>query len=74
VGISWDYPLQTRTSKQPIRVILGYRIIPSNPLKYPGSKQGLEGGVANQQTPRQAAWLSNLTRGTTTLGLASNKH
>jgi hypothetical protein len=41
VGISWDYPLKTRTSKQPVGEILGYEIIPSHPLKYPRSKQGL---------------------------------
>jgi hypothetical protein len=41
VGISRDYPLKTRTSKQPIEEILGYEIIPSHPLKYPKSKQGL---------------------------------
>jgi hypothetical protein len=35
------YFLQTRPSKQPIREILGYKIIPSNPLKYPRSKQAL---------------------------------
>jgi hypothetical protein len=42
VGISRDYPLKTRTSKQPIREIPGYEIIPSHPLKYPRSKQGLK--------------------------------
>jgi hypothetical protein len=41
VGISQDYPLETRPSKQPIGEIPGYQIIPSNPLKYPRSKQGL---------------------------------
>jgi hypothetical protein len=41
VGISRDYPLKTRTSKQPIGEIPGYEIIPSHPLKYPRSKQGL---------------------------------
>jgi hypothetical protein len=41
VGISRDYPLKTRTSKQPIKQIPGYEIIPSHPLKYPRSKQGL---------------------------------
>jgi hypothetical protein len=39
MGISRDYPLKTRTSKQPIRKITGYKIIPSHPLKYPRSKQ-----------------------------------
>jgi hypothetical protein len=41
VGISRDYPLKTRTSKQPIRKVPGYEIMPSHPLKYPRSKQGL---------------------------------
>jgi hypothetical protein len=41
VEISRDHPLKTRTSKQPIRKILGYEIIPSQPLKYPRSKEGL---------------------------------
>jgi hypothetical protein len=39
--ISRDYPLKIRTSKQPIGEILGYELIPSHPLKYPKSKQGL---------------------------------
>jgi hypothetical protein len=42
VGISRDYPLKTQTSKQPIREVPGYEIIPFHPLKYPRSKQGLE--------------------------------
>jgi hypothetical protein len=42
VGISRDYPLKTRTSKQPIGEIPGCEIIPSHPLKYPRSKQGLK--------------------------------
>jgi hypothetical protein len=42
VGISRDYPLKTRTSKQPTGEILRYELIPSHPLKYPRSKQGLE--------------------------------
>jgi hypothetical protein len=41
VGISRDYPLKTRTSKQPTGKILGYKLIPSHPLKYLRSKQGL---------------------------------
>jgi hypothetical protein len=41
VGISQDYPLKTRTSKQPIREIPRYEIISSHSLKYPRSKQGL---------------------------------
>jgi hypothetical protein len=41
VGISRDYPLKTRTSKQPMEEILGYKIIPSHPFKYPRSKQDL---------------------------------
>jgi hypothetical protein len=40
MGISWNYPLKTQTSKQPIREISGFEIIPSHPLKYPRSKQG----------------------------------
>jgi hypothetical protein len=43
VGISRDYPLKTRTSKQSTREISGYELIPSLPLKYPRSKQGLRG-------------------------------
>jgi hypothetical protein len=43
VGISRDYLLKTRTSKQPIGEISGYEIIPSDPLKYSRSKQGLRG-------------------------------
>jgi hypothetical protein len=39
--ISQDYLLKTRTSKQPIREIPGYEIIPFHSLKYPRSKQGL---------------------------------
>jgi hypothetical protein len=42
VEISRDYPRKTQTSKQPIGKILGYEIIPSHPLKYPRSKQGLD--------------------------------
>jgi hypothetical protein len=34
VGISRDYPLQTRPSKQPIGDFPGYGIIPSDPHKY----------------------------------------
>jgi hypothetical protein len=41
VGISRDYPLKTRTSKQPIGEIPEFEIIPSHPLKYPRSKRGL---------------------------------
>jgi hypothetical protein len=41
VGISRDYPLKTRTSKQPTGEISGYKLIPFHPLKYPRSKQGL---------------------------------
>jgi hypothetical protein len=41
VGISRDYPLKTRTSKQPTGEISGFKIIPSHPLKYLRSKQGL---------------------------------
>jgi hypothetical protein len=40
VGISRNYPLKTRTSKQPIGEVSGYEIIPSHPLKYSRSKQG----------------------------------
>jgi hypothetical protein len=42
VGISRDYPLKTRTSKQSTGEIPGYKLIPSHPLKYPRSKQGLK--------------------------------
>jgi hypothetical protein len=41
VGLSWDYPLKTRTNKQPIGEVPGYEIILSHPLKYPRSKRGL---------------------------------
>jgi hypothetical protein len=41
VKISRDYPLKTRTSKQPIKEISEYEIIPSYPLKYPKSKKAL---------------------------------
>jgi hypothetical protein len=41
VGISRDYPLKTQTSKQPNGEIPEIEIIPSHPLKYPRSKQGL---------------------------------
>jgi hypothetical protein len=41
MGISRDYPLKTRTSKQPTGEIPGCELIPSHPLKYPRSKQGL---------------------------------
>jgi hypothetical protein len=46
-GISQNYPLQTRPSKHPIGEILGYKIICSNPLKYPRSKQGLRCVISN---------------------------
>ena len=36
-----DYPIQTRRSKWPTRDFSGFGIIPSDPLKYTGSKQGL---------------------------------
>jgi hypothetical protein len=42
MGISRDYPLKTQTSKQPIGKISEYKIIPSHPLKYSRSKQGLK--------------------------------
>jgi hypothetical protein len=37
---------KTRTSKQPIGEIPEFEIIPSHPLKYPRSKQGLRGHSA----------------------------
>jgi hypothetical protein len=40
-GIFRDYFLKTQISKQPIEEIPEYKIIPSHPLKYPKSKQGL---------------------------------
>jgi hypothetical protein len=40
MGISQDYPLKTRTSKQPIEEIPKFKIIPSHPLKYPRRKKG----------------------------------
>jgi hypothetical protein len=43
VGISRDYPLKTQTNKQPIEKILEYELISTHPLKYPRSKQGLQG-------------------------------
>jgi hypothetical protein len=42
MGISRDYPLKTRNSKQPIGKIPRFKIIPFHPLKYPRSKQGLK--------------------------------
>jgi hypothetical protein len=42
VGISRDYPLKTQTSKQPTGEISGYELIPSHPLKYSRSKQGMK--------------------------------
>jgi hypothetical protein len=49
VGISRDYPLKNRTSKQPIGEIPGYKLIPFHPLKYPRSKQGLKERRASEQ-------------------------
>jgi hypothetical protein len=43
VGISQNYLLKIQTSKQPIGEISGYEIILFHPLKYPSSKQGLNG-------------------------------
>jgi hypothetical protein len=45
VGISRDYLLKTRISKQPIEKIPGY-----NHLKYPRSKQDLSDGSAHQSS------------------------
>jgi hypothetical protein len=42
VGIFRNYPLKTRTSKQPNGEIPRYKIIHSHPLKYPRSKQDLK--------------------------------
>jgi hypothetical protein len=50
MGISRDYPLKTQTSKQPIGEIPGYEIIPSHPLKYLRSKQGL------RESARDVVW------------------
>jgi hypothetical protein len=64
VWISRDYSLKTRTSKQPIGEILGYEIIPSHPLKYPRSKQGLDtplGSGAWREDPSELAWLRRWT-------------
>jgi hypothetical protein len=41
VGISRDYLLKTWINKQPTEEIPEYELIPSYPLKYPRSKQGL---------------------------------
>jgi hypothetical protein len=49
MGISRDYPLKTRTSKQPIEEIPGYKIIPSHPLKYIRSKQGLNETTTHEE-------------------------
>jgi hypothetical protein len=54
-GISRDYPLKTRTSKQPIGEVPGYEIIPSHPLKYPRSKQGLSVMVYVSLAPFQSS-------------------
>jgi hypothetical protein len=56
VGISQDYPLKTWTSKQPIGEIPGFEIIPSYPLKYPRSKQGLR-WVRNWESFQRMNWL-----------------
>jgi hypothetical protein len=40
VEISQDYPLKTRTSKQPIREVSGYEIIPSNTLEVNKASEG----------------------------------
>jgi hypothetical protein len=65
VGISRDYPLKIRTSKQPIGEISGYEIIPSHPLKYPKSKQGLAAPVGIKQSlsrpPVFLSWQLRLT-------------
>jgi hypothetical protein len=55
VGISQDYPLKTRPSKQPTGDISGYGIILSNPLKYPRSKQGLRNlGITRYNSRKHA--------------------
>jgi hypothetical protein len=68
VGISRDYPLKTRTSKQPIGEILGFEIIPSHPLKYPRSKQGRSelAGIVQTGACLLGRFRSNGSRGTQT--------
>jgi hypothetical protein len=58
VGISRDYPLKTQTSKQPTGEIPGYELIPSHPLKYPRSKQGLRGDEVVPGSPRTRGTVS----------------
>jgi hypothetical protein len=60
VGISRDYPLKIRTSKQPIRKIPGFEIIPSHLLKYARSKQGLDVCVRASSCPIANASFSLL--------------
>jgi hypothetical protein len=59
VGISRDYPLKTRTSKQPIGEVLGYEIIPSHPLKYARSKQALK--MHSEESLRNGCEAANRT-------------
>jgi hypothetical protein len=58
VGISRNYSLKTRSSKQPTGKISGYEIIPSHPLKYPRSKQDLSivAVVCRVATRWEASW------------------
>jgi hypothetical protein len=57
VGISRNYPLETRTSKEPMGEIPGYEIIHSRPLKYPKSKQGLTGPERVRVTLSYGEWF-----------------
>jgi hypothetical protein len=51
VGIFRNYPFKTRNSKQSIRKISGYEIIPFYLLKYPRSKQNLSGAEVTPSLP-----------------------
>jgi hypothetical protein len=60
-GISRDYPLKTRTSKQPIGEISGFEIISSYPLKYPKSKQGLKNDMGSTSKERKKITMAPLS-------------
>jgi hypothetical protein len=56
MGISRDYPLKIRTSKQSIGKIPGFEIIPFHPLKYPRNKQSLSDEETALQGPSNATY------------------
>jgi hypothetical protein len=57
VGISRNYPLKTRTSKQLIGKIPGFEIILSHPVRYPRSKQGLSAEVRGGREAARTGFL-----------------